>query len=68
MECRIVSAQELFSRAKKMLDDGNTHVRIYFVEQDPCTAEAVGVEAWNFKETKIPTSYEPIVSIDSNDA
>lgn len=64
MDSCTVSASELFQRAKEMLNDGNTHVTISFLESDGVMPDAVCFEAWK-SGSDHSTGYDFIESIES---
>lgn len=61
MSSCVVSASELFQRAKEMLNDGNTYVKIDFIEPDGEIPAMLGFSAW--KNGGMEVGYDPIESV-----
>lgn len=62
MDSCIISASELFQRAKEILNDGNTHVEIQFIESDGEMPDSIGFEAWR-NGSDFGVGYDPIESL-----
>lgn len=62
MDSCVISASELFQRAKEILNDGNTHVEIQFIESDGEMPDSIGFEAWR-SGSDFGVGYDPIESL-----